>query len=65
MITSLVQLQFKLFSKLDIEDEVSQTKQKCYAAGMTEGEIFMLDVAFLLRSTLADAEEKVHYYWNC
>ena len=50
-------LRLKLLSKLDIEEAVSHSKEKFCIASLTEGEIFMLDEAFPLRSTFSDEEE--------
>ena len=50
-------LRLKLLSKLDIEEVVSHSKEECCISSLTEGEIFMLDEAFPLRSTFSDVEE--------
>ena len=58
---SLALQRLKLFSKLDIEEVVSHSKEGCIASLM-ESEIFMLDEAFSLRSTLLDIEESFLFY---
>ena len=59
---SLVLQILKLFSKLDIEEVVSHSKEQPCTASLTEGEIFMLDEAFSLRSTLSDRDERSFLY---
>ena len=56
------QQRFKLFSKLGIEKVVNYSKEECWTASLTEGEIFMLDEAFWLRSTVSDMEESSWFY---
>ena len=62
IMNSLVLQILKLFSKLDIEEVVSHSKEQPCTAGLTEGEIFMLDEAFSLRSTLSDRDERSFLY---
>ena len=59
---SLVLQRFKLFSKLDIEKVVSHSKEECWTASLTEGEIFMPDEMFSLRSTSSDIEQSSLFY---
>ena len=47
---NLAQQILKLFSKLDIEEVVSDSKEECCTASLTEGEIFLLNEAFSLKS---------------
>ena len=62
IMNSLVLQILKLFSKLDIEEVVSHSKEQPCTASLTEGEIFMLDEAFSLRSTLSDRDERSFLY---
>ena len=59
---SLALQRSKLFSKLDIEELVSYSKEECCTANLTEGEIFRLDKAFTLRSTLSDTGKSSLFY---
>ena len=52
---------FTLFSKLDIEKEVSHSKGEIWTASQTEGKIFMLDQAFWLHSALPGMESILFY----
>ena len=52
----------KPFTKLDIEEVVSHSKQECCTASLTEGETFMLNEAFSLRITLSDIEGSSIFY---
>ena len=52
----------KLFSKLDTEEVVSQLKKECCTASFTKVQIFMLDEAFWLRSTLSNIKESSLFY---
>ena len=62
IMNSLVLQILKLFSKLDIEEVVSHSKEQPCRATLTEGEIFMLDEAFSLRSPLSDRDERSFLY---
>ena len=52
----------KLFSKLDIEEVVTRSKEECFTASLTKGDIFMHDEAFWLRITLSNIEERSLFY---
>ena len=54
---SLALQRLKLFSELDTAEVVTHSAEKYYTAALTEGAIFMLNEAFLLRNTLTDVDE--------
>ena len=61
-IMNILSLQrLKLYSILDIASSDSPSIQKCCNANLTEEELFMLDEAFKLRSTLSETEESALY----
>ena len=53
---------WKLFSKPDIKKVVNHKKEECSTDGLIEGETFMLDVLFSIRSTMEDAEDWTLFY---
>ena len=52
----------KQFSKLDIEEVVSDSKEECCTASLTEGEIFLLNEAFSLKSKYTVRQKKTPYF---
>ena len=53
----------KLFNKLDIESIDNHVKEECYTAGLTEGEIFMLDEACLIKEHIVRSRRKLVIFY--
>ena len=61
--SSLSLQRLKLYHKLAITQSVTSHSSKgCCTTNMTDEELFMLDEAFALRSTLSETDESALYY---
>ena len=59
---SLRQQRIKLHEKLNIELSVTHFQQICCTLSLTDKEMFMLQKAFLLRSSFSETEESTLFY---
>ena len=63
IMNSLSLQRLKLYHKLDITQSViSYSSKGCCTTNLTDEELFMLDEAFALRSTLSETDESALYY---
>ena len=63
VMNSLSLQRLKLYHKLDITQSVtSHSSKECCTTNMTDEELFMLDEAFALKSTLLETDESALYY---